>query len=60
MSVDACPLDFYRQVEPFARLGPAYIELPLGRLHQVVRIVVNLVVKLGIGGVHSFVHAELV
>ena len=41
-SVDAGMLNRYCHVEPLASLGPAYIELTLGRRHQVVRTVVKI------------------
>jgi hypothetical protein len=47
-------------VEPFSGLSPPDIELVLRRLNQVIGTVVDLVVKLGIGDVDAFVHAELI
>ena len=50
----------HRKVEPLPWLRPSDIQLVLRRLHQIVRIVVDLIVKLGIRDVHALIHAELV
>ncbi len=47
-------------VELLSRLSPSDIELVFRRLNEVIGIIVSLIMKLGIGGVDSLVHAELV
>src|SRR5215469_4262720 len=53
-------IDLDREVGPLSGLGPSDVELVFGRLHQVVRAVVDLVVKLGVRSVDALVHAELI
>ena len=48
------------QVEPFAGRGPTNVELSLRRLHQIVWIIVNRVVKFCVGRVNALFHAKLV
>ena len=55
--------DLNSDVEPFAGLRPSDVELVIGRLNNVVRVVVDRVggvMKLGIGGIDTLVHAELI
>src|ERR1700690_37325 len=51
---------FKGDVEPFAGLGPADVELIFRRQDDVVRIVVNVVIEFCVGEVDAFVHAEFV
>lgn len=50
--------DVHCHVEPLTRLCPTDIELIFRWLHQIVRTIVNLVVKFRIRSVHPFVHSE--
>src|SRR5277367_3838815 len=47
--------DFNGDIEPFAGLGPANVELIFRGQDDVVGIVVNVVVEFGVGDVHAFV-----
>ena len=58
--VDTRLLDVDRHVEPLSRHRPPDIKQVLGRMHLLVRIVVDLIVIFGIGGIHAFAHAELI
>jgi len=42
------------------RARPSDIELVFGRLNEVIGIVVDLVVKFGVGDVDGLLHAELI
>jgi hypothetical protein len=47
-------------VEPLSWLSPSDVELIFRRLNQIIRTVIDLFVKLGIGNVDALIHAELI
>ena len=59
-AIDSCVGNLNSQVEPLFRHGPADIKLVLRWKNEVVLRVVDFVVEFGIGGVDTFMHAELI
>lgn len=48
------------EIEPLVGFGPSDIHLVLRRIDQIVRIIVDLVMELGVGRIDTFVHSKLI